>query len=128
MPHPQAEPARYRRSSGPGLMRSRSMGSAHRITASARSSVGAFTKGNLGDSNTAPVRMDESQDWNGALAYVPVHVRSAARRSQPVKPARKLGPLDQREPSRPLTRRGIPTTRDVYVPRAYVNAVCSLDD
>lgn len=117
MPHPQAEPARYRRSSGPGLMRTRSMGSAHRIQASARVAVGAFTKGNLGNTDTAPVRPDDTRDWTGET-YRPAKPRA-------VKPARKPGPLDQRQPRGALTR-GIPARREVYTPREYVNAECRL--
>lgn len=101
------------------------MGSAHRITASARSSVGAFTKGNLGDSNTAPVRADDTPDWNGEDDYRPARFAAAARRA--VKPARTPGPLDQRQPSSALTRRGVPTKRDDYVAPAYVNAACRVD-
>lgn len=92
-------------------MRTHSMGSAHRIVASPRVAVGAFTKGNLNDGNTAPVRTDDTADWDGARAYRPAAPK-------PVKPMRKPGPLDQRTPRGALTR-GIPTRTETYVPRAY---------
>lgn len=113
----------YARPVGPGLMDTYSIGTARpRPGVTARPSVGAFTKGNLGDSNTAPERdltVTEPEDWEGE-SY---NARTLNGRAKPARRPRvkNVDPLKPRKPRGALTR-GIPARRETYVAPSYVNA------